>query len=77
VGSFVRSCLSRKAEATVGCCEIRQTRGVSQARLDDRRCPYCGCNFTPEQPDQRYCGPLREEQARLEGKHRDAAPPRS
>ena len=54
----------------------RQTGGVSKARLDDRRCPYCGCNFTPEQPDQRYCGPWCEEQARLEGKPGDSAPPR-
>ena len=41
---------------------------MSGSPLPDRRCPYCGCNFTPQSPDQRYCGPWCEEQAKLEGK---------
>ena len=29
-------------------------------KLEDRRCPYCGCNFTPQTPEQRYCEALSD-----------------
>jgi hypothetical protein len=43
---------------------------MSDPPLPDRRCPYCGCNFTPQSPDQRYCAPWCGDQAKLEGKDR-------
>jgi hypothetical protein len=35
-------------------------------QLDDRQCPYCGCTFTPADPEQRYCSEWCREQAELE-----------
>jgi predicted nucleic acid-binding Zn ribbon protein len=37
------------------------------AKLEDRQCPYCGCTFTPAEPDQVYCAEWCREQAELEG----------
>jgi hypothetical protein len=31
-----------------------------------RRCPYCGCGFEPQHPEQRYCSALCERQHRLD-----------
>lgn len=42
---------------------------MGKAPLKNRRCPYCGCNFTPQQIDQRYCGLWCEEQARIARDH--------
>jgi hypothetical protein len=34
--------------------------------LEPRRCPYCGCGFTPSVPEQVYCSKFCEEQHALE-----------
>jgi hypothetical protein len=40
-----------------------------------RRCPYCGCGFEPQTPDQRYCSPFCEQEDLARKERADAAPP--
>ncbi len=34
---------------------------MGQGEPETRQCPFCGCTFQPEEPDQSYCSRLCEQ----------------
>ena len=40
---------------------------MTEADTRSARCPFCGCGFEPQTPDQRYCSPFCEAEDRKRG----------